>query len=56
MTTKISTTEARKHWSDIISRVQYGKEHIQLTTHGRVVAVLVPVEDINARESDTPHR
>jgi prevent-host-death family protein len=47
---EIPTGEARKNLADLINRVSYGKERVLLTRHGRAVAALVPIEDVNALE------
>ena len=43
--TTISTTEARKGFSELCYRVQFGGETIVLTRRGKPVALLVPVPD-----------
>lgn len=40
----ISTTDARSTLSELISRVEFGKETIVLTRRSRDVAAIVPVE------------
>lgn len=47
---EIPTGEARRNLADLINRVSYGKERVLLTRHGRAVAALVPIEDVNALE------
>ena len=42
--TYIATTEAERHFPELLSRVAKG-EHIVLTTGGTPVALLVPPED-----------
>lgn len=44
--TKMTTVEARNKFSDLISRVFYGKEHIILTRRGRDLVAVVPLEDL----------
>lgn len=46
----ISTVEARTHFSDVINQVIYAKEHITLSRHGREVAAIVPLEDLQLLE------
>ena len=45
--TKMTTVEARDHFSDLINRAAYGKERIILTRRGKALAAVVPVEDID---------
>jgi prevent-host-death family protein len=42
--TRIPVTEARPHFAELVARVEYRREKIILTKHGRDVAMLVPVE------------
>lgn len=45
MTTKtINVAEAKKHLSDLLGRVAYGKETIIITRRGKPIAKLLPVE------------
>ncbi|MBW1998094.1 MAG: type II toxin-antitoxin system Phd/YefM family antitoxin [Deltaproteobacteria bacterium] len=41
----INVGEAKKHLSEILGRVAYGKEQIIITKRGKPLAKLVPVED-----------
>ena len=45
--TDISTGDARKNLAEILNRVAYAKERVVLTRHGRQVAALVPIEDLD---------
>jgi prevent-host-death family protein len=47
---EISTTEAREEFSEIVNRAAYGKERVVLTRHGKRLAAVVPVEDLEALE------
>jgi prevent-host-death family protein len=47
----ISVSKARLEMKDLVNRVAYGKERIYLTSHDNKMAVLVPVEDIEALEA-----
>jgi prevent-host-death family protein len=47
----ISTKEARGQLSDVISRAAFAKERIVLTRHGKAVAAVVPIEDLELLES-----
>ena len=46
MTTKISTADARKHFSNIVNRVSFGKESIILTRRGEEIAALVAIDEL----------
>ena len=41
----INVAEAKKHLSEILGRVAYGKQHIVITKRGRPMARLVPVQE-----------
>jgi len=43
---KISASEVRSNFSDILSRVAYGKERVTVMRRGRPVASLLPIEDL----------
>ena len=46
MNPEIPVTQARDELADLVNRVAYGRERITLTRHGKVVAGLVPPEDL----------
>ena len=46
MTTKISTADARKKFSNIVNRVAFGKESIILTRRGEELAALVGIDEL----------
>ncbi|HET6568309.1 MAG TPA: type II toxin-antitoxin system Phd/YefM family antitoxin [Rhodothermales bacterium] len=46
----ISTGKARRAFSDVINRASYLKERVILTRHGKPVAAIVPIEDVEALE------
>lgn len=46
----ISTTEARAHFSELINRVSFGKERIQLERQGKPLAVIMSLEDLKLFE------
>ncbi|MBC8323352.1 MAG: type II toxin-antitoxin system Phd/YefM family antitoxin [Candidatus Marinimicrobia bacterium] len=48
--TKISTLEARKKLADVINSAQYGKDRIVLTRHGKDVAGIISMDDLNLLE------
>ncbi|MBA9005805.1 type II toxin-antitoxin system Phd/YefM family antitoxin [Thermomonospora cellulosilytica] len=43
---RIPVTKARQVLADLVNRVAYGGEHVVLTRHGRVVAAIIPPEDL----------
>ena len=45
--TTISAEKARNQFSDIIKRAQYAKERTVVTWHGKKVAAIISVEDLN---------
>ena len=40
----VSVAEAKKHFSELLGKVAYGKERILITKRGRPMVRLVPVE------------
>ena len=48
---KVSTVEARDHFSDVINRAAFGKERIVLTRRGKDLVAVVPIEDIRVLEA-----
>ncbi len=46
----ISTKEARGQLSTVISRAAFAKERTILTRHGKAVAAVVPIEDLEFLE------
>ena len=51
MGTERRISEARGDFSDTINRVAYRGERVVLTRHGRRVAAVVPVEDLDLLEA-----
>lgn len=49
-TEKINTNKARKDFADNINRVAYGHERLTVTRHGKPVAAIVSVEDLEFLE------
>jgi prevent-host-death family protein len=50
MTREISVTQARAELADLVSRVGYSGERILLTRHGKPLAALVSVGDLESLE------
>lgn len=44
---RTNLSEARDNLSDLVNRVNYGQERIMLERHGKPVAAIVSIEDIN---------
>ena len=51
----ISTKEAREQLSAVISRAAFAKERVILTRHGKAVAAVVPIEDVELLEKLEDH-
>ena len=49
--TRINASEARKDFSDTLNRVAYNGERIVLERHGKSVAAIVPIEDLELLEA-----
>jgi prevent-host-death family protein len=43
---KIESTRARQEFSDTLNQVAYGRERIVLRRHGKDVAALIPMSDL----------
>ncbi|MEV5748921.1 type II toxin-antitoxin system Phd/YefM family antitoxin [Actinoallomurus sp. NPDC052308] len=50
MTREVPVTQARADLAELVNRVGYTGERIVLTRHGKPLAALVPVEDLEALE------
>ena len=46
----MSTVDAREHFAEVVNRAAYGKERIGLLRHGKPVAAVVPLEDLELLE------
>jgi len=42
----VTVADARNTLADILNRVAYGKERVVITRHGKQLAAIVPVEDL----------
>lgn len=49
-TPTINSKQARKDFADNINRVAYGHERITITRHGKNVAAIIPIEDLEFLE------
>jgi prevent-host-death family protein len=43
-------SEAREELASIVNRVAYSGEHVRLTRHGKPVAAVVPIKDVEFLE------
>jgi prevent-host-death family protein len=42
----VTVADARSGLAELLNRVAYGKERLVITRHGREIAAIVPVEDL----------
>lgn len=47
---KVSTSAVRKDFSEVLNKVAYAKERIILQRHGKDVAAVIPIEDLQLLE------
>ncbi|HEY2381544.1 MAG TPA: type II toxin-antitoxin system Phd/YefM family antitoxin [Terriglobia bacterium] len=47
---RVSVKDMRDHIAEIVNRAAFGKERILVTRHGKNVAAIVPVEDVETME------
>ena len=48
----INVAEAKKHFSELLGQVAYGKKHILITKRGKPMARLIPADEINVHLSN----
>jgi prevent-host-death family protein len=48
--TRLTTTEARRNFSDAVNRVSYGGDRIVIDRNGQEVAAIVSIEDLRLLE------
>lgn len=48
----VNVAEAKKHFSELLGRVAFGKKHILITKRGKPMARLVPAEETNRHLSN----
>jgi len=51
VTSTISSRELREQLSDVIARVSYGGERVGVTKNGKLAAIILSVEDVEALEA-----
>jgi prevent-host-death family protein len=47
---KVSTSAVRRDFSEVLNKVAYAKERIILQRHGKDVAAVIPIEDLQLLE------
>lgn len=47
----LEATRARTDFADALNRTAYGKERIRITRHGKALAAMVPIEDLELLEA-----
>ncbi len=45
--TSLTAAEARTHFSEIINKVAYGKDRVLLTRHGKGLAAVISMQDLD---------
>lgn len=48
--TTLSAEQARNQFSDVVKRAQYAKESTVVTSYGKKVAAVIPIEDLKLLE------
>jgi len=48
--TSVTAKQLKDHPTDVLGRVQYGKERVAVTRYGKEVAAVVPIEDARLLE------
>jgi prevent-host-death family protein len=46
---RVTVSDARRTFADLVNRVAYGNERITIVRHGRAVAAIVPMSDMAPR-------
>jgi len=46
----LNTSDARDNLADLLNRVAYAKDRVRITRHGRAIAAVVPIEDLEMIE------
>lgn len=47
----LSAAKVRSDFSEVLNRVAFGKERVAINRRGKVVAVVVPIEDLELLEA-----
>jgi prevent-host-death family protein len=51
ISSEVSTRDLRSDLAGVLGRASYGRERIAITRHGKVAAVVIGVEDLEALEA-----
>ncbi len=46
----LNTTQAREEFAGVLNRVAFGKDRVRISRRGKVIAAVVPVEDLDLIE------
>ncbi len=46
----VTVSEARESFADLVNRVAYGNERVLVTRHGRPIAAIIPIEQVEFLE------
>ena len=49
---KVNVAEAKKHFSELLGQVAFGKKHILITKRGKPMARLVPADELDTHLRD----
>ena len=49
---KINIAEAKKHFSELVGQVAFGKKHVLITKRGKPMVRLVPADELDAHLCD----
>jgi len=50
-TVSMTVAEVRENFAEVLNRIAYSGERIGVSRHGKVLAVMVPIEDLEALEA-----
>lgn len=50
MSDTLNSTDARENLADVLNRVAYAGDRVRITRRGKVVAAVVPIEDLELIE------
>lgn len=51
----LSSSEARQHFPEVVSKAAYGKKRIIVTRRGKRLAAIIPIEDLDLIEAIENH-
>lgn len=50
-TVSMTVAEVRENLADVLNRVAYAGERVGVSRHGKILAVMIPIEDLEALEA-----